>query len=52
MSFFVPSSTLDKQRFKTDFAIILTGPYFQDSDIHSTIIDADVFYILALDVNI
>jgi hypothetical protein len=48
----VPSSALDKQHFKNDFGIILTATYFQDFDIHSTIIDADALFTLPLGVNI
>jgi hypothetical protein len=41
---------MDKQPFKHDFLIILSGTYFQASEIHSTITDADALFILPLDV--
>jgi hypothetical protein len=44
------SSELDKQHFKNDFLIILSGTFFQASEIHSTITDADVLFILPLGV--
>jgi hypothetical protein len=44
MSSCIPSSSLDKQYFKNDFGIILTGPSFQTFDIHSTIIDANALF--------
>jgi hypothetical protein len=52
MSSCVPSSVLDKQHFKNDYGIILTGTSFQEFDIHSTIIDTDILFILPLGVHI
>jgi hypothetical protein len=52
MSSCIPSATLDKQHFKNDFGIILTGTSFQALDIQSTITDTDDLFILPLGVNI
>jgi hypothetical protein len=41
-----------KQHFINDFEIILPGTSFQAFGIYSIIIDADVLFILPLDVNI
>jgi hypothetical protein len=48
----IPSSALDKQLFKNDFAIIQTGTSFQTFHIHSTITGTDVPFIFPQDVNI
>jgi hypothetical protein len=52
MSPCVPSSALDKQHLENDFVKIMTGTSFQGFDVHSTIIDTDVPFILTLGVNI
>jgi hypothetical protein len=46
MSSCAPSAAFDKQRFKTDFGIILPGTAFQAFDIYSTITDTDILFIL------
>jgi hypothetical protein len=51
MSSCIPSSSLDKQHFKNDSGIILTGTSFQALDIHSTITDTDALFILPLGGN-
>jgi hypothetical protein len=44
MSSCIPASALDKQHFKDDCGIILTGTFFHAFDIHFTvIIDIDAF---------
>jgi hypothetical protein len=44
------SAALDKQPFNNDFLIILSGTFYQVSEIYSIITDADALFILPLGV--